>query len=213
MAAKKINKCTYRQLRNTICIGIDASISNTAVVGVVFNHKGKVKIRRKELSYNKEYGKGSAYTKESITRIDKAHRLLQDVADFIDHVYLHSQESFSGYVKFIVTIEGYSFGSRGRAAIHLGEYGGILRLVLAKWKDRALTKFGLVEKVTIGEVPPTDVKKLLLGKGNAGKEESIAFLKKATGIEAVDDVADAFGAAMYFPIKMGYVRDYEKWRG
>jgi crossover junction endodeoxyribonuclease RuvC len=62
----------------------------------------------------------------------------------------------------IVVLEGYSFGSKGRAVINLGELGGVIRLAL---RDRGTPYV---------EVPPANVKKYATGRGNAPKEEVLA---------------------------------------
>lgn len=62
----------------------------------------------------------------------------------------------------LVVIEGYSFGSKGRATFNIGELGGVIRLAC----HRAHT--------SVLECPPTVVKKLATGKGNASKDEVLA---------------------------------------
>lgn len=62
----------------------------------------------------------------------------------------------------LVVLEGYSFASKGRAVVSIGELGGVIRL--------ALHHIG----VAWVEVPPSNLKKWATGKGNAGKEEVLA---------------------------------------
>jgi Holliday junction resolvasome RuvABC endonuclease subunit len=62
----------------------------------------------------------------------------------------------------LVVLEGYSFGSKGRAVINLGELGGVIRLEL----------FG--RRMPVAEVPPASLKKYATGRGNAPKEEVLA---------------------------------------
>lgn len=59
----------------------------------------------------------------------------------------------------LVAIEGYSFGSKGRAVVSIGELGGVVRLALAE------------AGVAFVDVPPSTLKKYATGKGNAGKDE------------------------------------------
>lgn len=59
----------------------------------------------------------------------------------------------------IVAIEGYSYASRGRASISLGELGGVVRTTLYELRVPSV------------EVPPSCIKKYATGRGNAGKEE------------------------------------------
>jgi len=56
-----------------------------------------------------------------------------------------------------VGIEGYSFGSRGRAIYDIGELGGVIRLLCYDMHVPAII------------VPPAVVKKFAVGKGNAPK--------------------------------------------
>lgn len=81
----------------------------------------------------------------------------------------------------MVAIEGYSFGSRGRATINLGELGGLIRFYLNRYRTPFI------------EVPPTALKKWVTGKGNADKTKMAMALYKAYGVEFDnDDEADAY---------------------
>jgi crossover junction endodeoxyribonuclease RuvC len=80
----------------------------------------------------------------------------------------------------VVVIEGYSFASRGRAVVSLGELGGVLRT--------ALHEHG----IPYVEVPPSALKKYATGKGNAGKELVLVEAVKRLGYEGSStDEADA----------------------
>ena len=59
----------------------------------------------------------------------------------------------------MVAIEGYSFGSTGRAVFNIGENGGLLKHKL--W----------VKHIPIRLVPPQTIKKFATGKGTATKEK------------------------------------------
>lgn len=79
-----------------------------------------------------------------------------------------------------VIIEGYSFGSRGRAIFQLGELGGVLR------------HYFYTSGVSLKEVPPTSLKKAIAGKGNAKKEEMLEAVNNRTGLNLKDhNQADA----------------------
>lgn len=96
-----------------------------------------------------------------------------------------------------VFIEGYSMGSKGRV-FHIAENGGILKHKL--WK----AGYDVSD-----DLPPTSVKKLFAGKGNAKKEEMHDAMVEQLGInvaEALDgnastspvnDVVDAFAMVKY----------------
>lgn len=70
----------------------------------------------------------------------------------------------------IVFIEGYSFGSKGRGTVTLGEYGGYLRARL------------LHRKKEIIEVPPNTLKQFVTGKGQCGKPAFIYAVTTRWGV-------------------------------
>jgi Holliday junction resolvasome RuvABC endonuclease subunit len=80
----------------------------------------------------------------------------------------------------LVVLEGYSFASRGRAIISLGELGGVVRCALADagiaWVD----------------VPPSCRALFATGKGNASKEQVLAEAIRKLGYQGhSNDEADA----------------------
>ncbi len=80
----------------------------------------------------------------------------------------------------IVVLEGYSFASRGRAIVSLGELGGVVRCALA---DKGLASV---------DVPPTCRALYATGKGNASKEQVLAEAIRKLGYEGFShDEADA----------------------
>lgn len=83
----------------------------------------------------------------------------------------------------VVVVEGYSFGSQGRATFSVGELGGAVRV--------ALFDAG----VPFVEVPPAVLKKFAAGSGSATKDEVLlAAVRRAGGVFAgmSNDEADAF---------------------
>lgn len=64
--------------------------------------------------------------------------------------------------QMLVVLEGYSFASRGRAIVSLGELGGVVRCALA---DR---------DIPVVDVPPACRALFATGKGNASKEQVLA---------------------------------------
>jgi len=80
----------------------------------------------------------------------------------------------------LVAVEGYSFASRGRALISLGELGGAVRL--------ALHEFG----VPVVEIPPACRAKYAAGKGNASKDAVLVEAVRRLDYDGHDhNVADA----------------------
>jgi Holliday junction resolvasome RuvABC endonuclease subunit len=80
----------------------------------------------------------------------------------------------------LVVLEGYSFASRGRAIISLGELGGVVRCALAD------------SGITAVDVPPSCRALFATGKGNASKEQVLAEAIRKLGYAGhSNDEADA----------------------
>lgn len=80
----------------------------------------------------------------------------------------------------LIMCEGYAYHAKGRAAVSLGELGGVLRLTA---QDSG---------APLVEVPPATVKKLATGKGNAPKEAVlVAAVRRLQYPGASHDEADA----------------------
>lgn len=95
----------------------------------------------------------------------------------------------------IVLLEGYSYGSAGRALTDLGEYGGLLRM--------RLLKLGC----PVFEVPPTTLKLFVTGKGNASKQAMAVGVYKHWGYEPADgDRVDAYGLARMAATVAGFCK-------
>ena len=81
----------------------------------------------------------------------------------------------------LVVIEGYSFGSQGRAVFDVAELGGCVRFLLHR--------LGM----PFVNVPPATLKKFATGKGNAPKDAMIAEAIRRFGFAGFDNnEADAF---------------------
>lgn len=59
----------------------------------------------------------------------------------------------------LVALEGYSYGSKGRGVINIGELGGVIRLALHE------------ASIPFVEIPPSCLKRYATGKGNASKDD------------------------------------------
>ena len=80
----------------------------------------------------------------------------------------------------LVVLEGYSFGSKGRALFDIAELGGIIRMTL------------LDHEYPYVEVPPSSLKKFATGKGNAPKDLMLVEAVKRLGYTGSDhNEADA----------------------
>lgn len=85
-----------------------------------------------------------------------------------------------------VYIEGYSFASRNSQAHALGELGGVVRVGIEEAGYSYL------------DVPPSSLKKLATGRGNAGKEEVLAAAIRRLGYERHNNnEADALWLAQF----------------
>ena len=83
----------------------------------------------------------------------------------------------------LVLLEGYSFGSQGRATFSIGELGGSVRLTLHRLG------------VPFVEVPPAVLKKFAVGSGQASKDEVLLAAARRGGdlfVGSCNDEADAF---------------------
>jgi len=102
--------------------------------------------------------------------------------------------------KRMVFIEGYSFGSmNGREA--LGELGGMIRLLLYECG---------IEYV---DVPPTTLKKYVLGVGKGDKVAMAIGVIKAWGVDfPTTDQTDAFALAMFGRGYLGLVDNLTAFR-
>jgi crossover junction endodeoxyribonuclease RuvC len=88
----------------------------------------------------------------------------------------------------LVVLEGYSYGSKGAAVVSLGELGGVIRLSL--WGTRRSVMASPPPPYI--DVPPSVVKKLATGKGNAPKEAVLAEAIRRLGYAGSDhNEADA----------------------
>jgi hypothetical protein len=88
----------------------------------------------------------------------------------------------SGRVSLVV-LEGYSFGSQGRATFSIGELGGAVRMTLFRLG------------VPFVEVPPAVLKKFAVGSGQASKDEVLLAAARRGGdrfVGSSNDEADAF---------------------
>lgn len=85
----------------------------------------------------------------------------------------------------VIAIEGYSYASQGRGHLDLVEYGGLLRAELCCASD-----------CLVFEVPPTSLKKFVLGKGVGDKTLMALGVFKRWGVEfPTNDETDAYALA------------------
>jgi Holliday junction resolvasome RuvABC endonuclease subunit len=81
----------------------------------------------------------------------------------------------------LVTLEGYSYGSKGRGVINIGELGGVIRLALHE------------ASIPFVEIPPSCLKRYATGRGNADKDAVLQQAVIRAGHVFVDNnAADAW---------------------
>jgi crossover junction endodeoxyribonuclease RuvC len=168
-------------------VGIDYSLSCPAVC--VLNSKGFQSSQFYYITTKKKYeGKSKNITGFLMKPWEDPIERFKLLSDFV----LENLPDNS-----IIFIEGYSFGSKGRAIFQIAENGGILKYRLTGQEYHI--------------IPPANVKKFATGKGNANKEKMYnqliqdegVDLKKQLGQETLDSpVTDIIDA--YYIAKCGY---------
>jgi len=122
----------------------------------------------------------------------------QERHDNISNHFMKLLEGLAEKCSFHITLEDYSFGSKGRV-FNLAENCGLLKYKL--WKQQYI----------VNTIAPTVLKKFATGKGNANKDAMYAsFLaagnrdinktispKKASIGNPVSDIVDAYYLALY----------------
>ena len=105
----------------------------------------------------------------------------------IDYIKTTIHTLIIDYTPENAIIEGYSFGSSGRATFSIGELGGVIRNLLFELK------------IPFINVPPTSLKKMITGKGNCPKNLMLLKVYKNYGMEFYNDnICDAFALGKYF---------------
>ena len=195
---------TIGERGDIFAFGVDISTRNTGLVCLgIWNDR--IRCAWYDISYNKRFGKNSAYTKESVDRVRRANDIGQSLVHTMESMIYQrsmSDTTWCDKAAYIASIEGYSFGSRGRAIVHIGEFGGIVRHCIADFFD------------TVMEVPPKTWRKVVTGNGNSAKQAiRPIFNELVTCHDGVSiDTMDAFGVAMYTLVQNRYLEGYDVWR-
>lgn len=148
---------SFKNSHHVIC-GVDPSLQKTGVI--ILNSKGEI-------------------IHEALVKPKKLKGIARLV--FIRDEVLSILKKFGVTV---VAIEGYSFGSRGRATFSLGELGGVLRVGL------------LDNKYDFFDVSPSSLKSFVAENGAADKVMMRAAVKNKYKLDIREDnICDAFGLA------------------
>ena len=156
-----------------ITAGIDLSLSATGVV--LINSRKKI-ILKKVIKTKKLRGmERLLFIKQELLNLLIEHKVSQ------------------------CAIEGYSFGSNGRALFNIGELGGVVRLALHE------------NSIHFFDIPPTSLKAFITDNGGADKEMVIQAINKDYGILFKDNnEADAYGLALMLNEFRGDIIHYTK---
>lgn len=150
----------------SIIIGIDPSLTGTAICA--YKPFSSVSPTARMARYSSEPSHSFQ------ERMQRFQILVNSIGIFLSD-YLIDREFLT------VFIEGYSFGSKGRAVYDIAEYGGILRNKL--W----------MEGLQVVEVPPMTLKKFATGKHMADKTMMALHAFKRWGVEyGTSDEIDAY---------------------
>lgn len=108
---------------------------------------------------------GASGSYSTCAKTDKYARIVA-IRDFITATALSAD---------LVVLEGYSFASKGRAIITLGELGGVVRVALREAGTHGV------------EVAPSQRARYATGKGNAGKDQVLVEAVKRLGYGGHDN--------------------------
>lgn len=194
-------------------IGIDPSLNSTGLCFQLYDNKDKIyekfyivkpdKLTKKEKTSSEsilvfDY---VIYDKYDLTKYNDNNHLHEyyktlNMICLIDKIYdtiLCEIEKINdiGFKAFIV-MEGISYGSsiRTKSVFDLAGLNYLIRYKLIKTFDQ----FDFII------VPPSELKKFTIGKGNANKEDMVSLFKllyPELNIPKLDDIADAYFMSLY----------------
>ena len=148
-------------------VGIDQSLTST---GIVICDVNLNIIDGKMIKTKKERG------------IKRIHHIVEDIINTIDI----ASNKLKWGEKLIVVREGSSYGSKSNSSYEIGELGGVVNMMIASIDE--------IDEYYI--IPPTTVKKYVLGNGGIKKKGNPNYLKivkeKTGKTFESNDIADAF---------------------
>jgi len=189
----KMKKIQYGQTIPKTIVGIDYSLTSPAVC---INHNGEINFYylTSKKKYIGEMSKNIMGTEHSEykTPIER----FTQISTWAVNTF-HKLNYISNNLK--IFIEGYSFGSKGQGVFQIAENGGILKYRLEQLS------------IPYEIFPPSVIKKVATGKGNADKDKMYEAFVKETKIDLkkifdtekvgnpISDIVDS-----YFIQKVGY---------
>ena len=140
-------------------VGIDPSLTGTGIVA----------LRRDTVELVK-----TVKTRPDLSLIYRVSAIYRTIASIVEKL-----------APDLIVIEGFSYGSKGRAVFEIAYLGWRIREELERFKER--------DGIPWIEVPPAQLKKFATGKGTANKGVIMQQVYKRWGFEASDNnIADAF---------------------
>ena len=163
-----------------LIIGIDPSLTAT---GVVVLRDGKVELAE------------ATKNRPDLGTIERVKLIRERIIDITENLTDEEERQAPD----LITIEGFSYGSKGRSLFDIAYLG---------WRIREdLERFRIEDGIPWLEVPPSQLKKFATGQGNANKEIILQQVYKRWGVEFSDNnQADAYVLAQ---IGRAYLGDTE----
>jgi len=155
----------------SLIVGIDPSLTST---GIVVLRGGEVELAE------------TIKTKSNYSLIHRVSVIYRAITNIVE-----------GLTTDLIVIEGFSYGSKGRAVFDIAYLG---------WRIREeLERLRVQNGIPWLDVPPAQLKKFATGKGTANKEVIMQQVYKRWGVEASDNnVADAFVLAQIGQACLGH---------
>lgn len=143
----------------SLIVGIDPSLTST---GIVVLRGGEVELAE------------TIKTKPNFPLIHRVSVIYSTIASIIEET-----------TPDLIVIEGFSYGSKGRAIFDIAYLGWRIREELERLRKQA--------GIPWIDIPPTQLKKFATGKGTSNKEVILQQVYKRWGFETSDNnIADAF---------------------
>ncbi len=156
----------------SLIVGIDPSLTGT---GIVVLRGGEVELAE------------TIKTKSSVSLINRVSVIYRTIANILEET-----------TPSLIVIEGFSYGSRGRAVFDIAYLGWRIREELERIRKQ--------NGIPWMNIPPAQLKKFATGKGTANKEVIMQQVYKRWGFEASDNnIADAFVLAQIGRACLGHI--------
>lgn len=168
-----------------LIIGIDPSLTST---GIVVLRNGKVELAE------------TTKNKPELGTIKRVTDIRFQIGSIIDNLETKEKWDNKWQAPDLITIEGFSYGSKGRSVFDIAYLGWRIREELERLRTE--------DNIPWLEVPPSQLKKFATGQGNANKEIILQQVYKRWGVEFSDNnQADAYVLAQIGRAYLGETDD------